>query len=109
MITAFGTLETATKAVAQGVFDYITKPFKKVQLIFTVERAMRWQLMKQDAAKMSALFAIEPYEKAIQSFEEEYIKRLSLRCQGNIVTMSEHAALPPERINTLLQATTKVE
>lgn len=40
VITAFGTLETAVKALQQGAFDYLTKPFDLDQAAAVVNRAL---------------------------------------------------------------------
>jgi len=45
VITAFGSLETAEEAMAKGAFDYITKPFRKEQILLAIDKAMRWQEM----------------------------------------------------------------
>ena len=45
MITAFGSLESAEEAVAKGAFDYISKPFRKDQLLLAIDKAMRWREM----------------------------------------------------------------
>ena len=68
IITAFGSLETAIEALSNDVFDYITKPFKKEQILFTVNKAMRWQRLKREAAAMAALFEPEPYAEAERAF-----------------------------------------
>ena len=45
IVTAFGSLESAEEAVAKGAFDYISKPFRKEQLLLAIDKAMRWQEM----------------------------------------------------------------
>lgn len=40
LMTAFGSIETAIRAVKQGAFDYISKPFKIDAVISTVRRAL---------------------------------------------------------------------
>jgi DNA-binding NtrC family response regulator len=45
MVTAFGSLESAEEAVNKGAFDYISKPFRKEQLLLAVDKAMRWREM----------------------------------------------------------------
>jgi DNA-binding NtrC family response regulator len=45
MVTAFGSLESAEEAVTKGAFDYISKPFRKEQLLLSVDKAMRWREM----------------------------------------------------------------
>ncbi len=41
MITAFGSIETAIKAVKLGAFDYITKPFEFEELILAADKALK--------------------------------------------------------------------
>ena len=43
VITAFGTLEAAEEAVHRGAYDFITKPFRKEQILVAIERALEWQ------------------------------------------------------------------
>ncbi len=51
VITAFGSLETAEEAMAKGAFDYITKPFRKEQLLLAIDKAIRWrELVEQNKA-----------------------------------------------------------
>jgi DNA-binding NtrC family response regulator len=45
MITAFGSLESAEEAMAKGAFDYISKPFRKEQILLAIDKAMRWREM----------------------------------------------------------------
>ena len=98
IMTAFGSMDTALDALNQGVFDYITKPFKKEQIIMTIDRAMRWQKVKTESEKMSAVFDMEPYSKAVQVFKEEYVNRLKHR-YANQSEMIEKSGLPQEDLN----------
>jgi len=40
LMTAFGTIETAVRAIKLGAFDYITKPFEGDELLIAVKRAL---------------------------------------------------------------------
>ena len=40
LMTAFGSIETAIRAVKQGAFDYISKPFNIDELVTIVRRAL---------------------------------------------------------------------
>lgn len=104
MITAFGSLETAIEALSLGVFDYITKPFKKEQIIFTVDRAMRWQQLKRESVRISGLFEQEPFEEARRAFEREYIRRLAERCGGDRAAMVRRSGLSEAAIDQAIQA-----
>jgi DNA-binding NtrC family response regulator len=103
IITAFGSLESAVEALSKGVFDYITKPFKKEQIIFTVDRAMRWQQIKREATRLSHLFELEPYEQAQQAMQREYLRRLASSCQNNVPAMAARSGLSADRIAAFLQ------
>jgi DNA-binding NtrC family response regulator len=49
VITAYGSLESAEEAMAKGAFDYITKPFRKEQILLAIDKAMRWrELVRQN-------------------------------------------------------------
>lgn len=43
IITAYGSLESAQEVVRRGAYDYITKPFRKEQVLITIERALEWR------------------------------------------------------------------
>jgi len=105
IITAFGSLETAIEALSNDVFDYITKPFKKEQILFTVNKAMRWQRLKREAAALAALFELEPYAEAERAFETEYVRRLAERCADDEAMISRRSGLPGERVARCRQGT----
>ena len=51
VITAYGSLESAEEAMAQGAFDFITKPFRKEQILLAIDKAMRWRdMVRQNKA-----------------------------------------------------------
>ena len=51
VITAYGSLESAEEAMAKGAFDYITKPFRKEQILLAIDKAMRWrEMVRQNKA-----------------------------------------------------------
>ena len=39
MMSAYGTVETALKAMKEGAYDYISKPFKKDEVLLTLKKA----------------------------------------------------------------------
>jgi two-component system, NtrC family, response regulator AtoC len=40
ILTAYGTVDTAVKAIKQGVYDFIAKPFDEADLVNTVKKAL---------------------------------------------------------------------
>ncbi len=48
LMTAFGTIETAVKAMKIGAFDYITKPFEGDELLVAVKRALEHAKLKRE-------------------------------------------------------------
>ncbi|MBF0316666.1 MAG: sigma-54-dependent Fis family transcriptional regulator [Nitrospirae bacterium] len=48
IITAYGTFETATEALKKGGFDFITKPFRKEQILYTIDKALKWYVLQKE-------------------------------------------------------------
>jgi DNA-binding NtrC family response regulator len=59
MVTAFGSLESAEEAVRKGAFDYISKPFRKEQLLLAIDKAMRWREMAQQNKELKKALEVE--------------------------------------------------
>jgi DNA-binding NtrC family response regulator len=47
-ITAYGSVESAIETMQKGGFDFITKPFKKEQLLFTIEKAVKFVALQKE-------------------------------------------------------------
>ena len=54
LMTAFGTIETAVKAMKLGAFDYLTKPFEGDELVITVKRAVEHRRLVRENAVLRA-------------------------------------------------------
>jgi len=52
IITAFGTIESAIKAMKMGAYDYITKPFQMDEIILTVRKALENRLLKKEVLRL---------------------------------------------------------
>lgn len=42
IVTAYGTVESASESMQKDGFDFITKPFRKEQILFTIDKALKW-------------------------------------------------------------------
>jgi DNA-binding NtrC family response regulator len=51
-ITAFGSIDTAIRAVKLGAFDYITKPFEIEQLVLVIDKALSEQALRWEVARL---------------------------------------------------------
>jgi DNA-binding NtrC family response regulator len=63
MITAFGSIETAIKAVKLGAYDYITKPFEIEELLLVIDKALSEQALRRKVERLQreveALYGFE--------------------------------------------------
>jgi two-component system, NtrC family, response regulator HydG len=50
LMTAFGTIDTAVRAMRLGAFDYLTKPFEGDELVIAVKRAIDHREMRRENA-----------------------------------------------------------
>jgi DNA-binding NtrC family response regulator len=102
IMTAFGSLDTAREALTEGVFDYITKPFKKEQIIYTLDRAFRCLEIKRKAKKVLDIMDIMPYQKAAEAFQLEYVRRLTVRLGADIAELARVSGLPADMIRRVI-------
>ncbi|MBI3826059.1 MAG: sigma-54-dependent Fis family transcriptional regulator [Candidatus Rokubacteria bacterium] len=59
LLTAFGTIEEAVKAMKDGAYDFITKPFQRAQLLRVIKQALeRRDLIQQNQALRQRLDAL---------------------------------------------------
>jgi two-component system response regulator HydG len=52
VITAFGSIDTAIKAVKLGAYDYITKPFEIEALVLAIEQALAERGLRREVARL---------------------------------------------------------
>ena len=56
LLTAFGTVEEAVKAMKDGAYDFLTKPFRREQLIKLIDKALeRRELIEKNKALQQRL------------------------------------------------------
>jgi len=52
MITGYGEVKIAVKAMKAGIYDYVTKPVDKDDLLFTIERAVEKQTLVEEVERL---------------------------------------------------------
>lgn len=52
IITAFGTVESAIKAMKMGAYDYITKPFQMDELLLTLRKALETRQLRKEVIRL---------------------------------------------------------
>ena len=52
VITAYGSIDSAGEAINKGAYDYITKPFRKEQILIAIDRALEWKNMKKEISEL---------------------------------------------------------
>ncbi len=102
IITAFGSFDTSNNAMEGGAFDYITKPFRKEQIIAAVNRVMKFKTAQKELDEMLEIFKSRPFESAQVEFESQYIKRLFDECGGEIEMVIKLSGLARERVEELI-------
>ena len=65
VVTAFGNLATAVRAVENGAFDYLAKPFDLDQALETVARALKQHALQHAAPTAPPVASVEPPEEMV--------------------------------------------
>lgn len=52
VITAYGTVDAAVEACRKGADDYLTKPFAREQLRFSIQKAVRFKRLEKDNLRL---------------------------------------------------------
>jgi DNA-binding NtrC family response regulator len=95
IMTAYGTIETAVKAMRAGAFDYVTKPFSKEELLINVERAIKaYNLYHQNVRLKEQLETIYEGRKLIGTSASimkihELIQKVSAIDTANVLITGE--------------------
>ncbi len=76
MMSAYGTVETALQAIKNGAYDYISKPFKKDEVLLTLKKAEEREGLKAENLRLRA---------RISDIEKRY-------SFGNVIARSEAMA-----------------
>ena len=52
MLTAFGNIESAVKAIKKGAYDFIPKPFEQNEIIFKIQKALERSLLLKENKRL---------------------------------------------------------
>jgi len=62
MLTAFGNIESAVKAIKSGAYDFIAKPFERDEIIFKIQKALERSLLLKENKRLLKDREDRPYE-----------------------------------------------
>lgn len=103
LITAFGSIDVALSAQNKGAFDYITKPFKKEQILFVIERTMAFQEMRRELKNFTDILDVEFYESAEVRFKKKFVEKLAQKFNHNYEQTAHAAGLTVDEITDILE------
>ncbi len=55
ILTAYGTIETAVKAMRQGAYSYLTKPFDRLELLLQIKNGLEKSRLSREVRRLKAL------------------------------------------------------
>ncbi|MDA8089124.1 MAG: response regulator [Nitrospiraceae bacterium] len=106
IITAYGTLDSTLEAIAEGAYDYLTKPFKIQQIIIVADRAFRRARMLKENRELRQQLR-ETYRdlkllKAVSDSENpcitaDWIEKVDKLKTANVLSLAE-AEILKERL-----------
>ena len=76
MMSAYGTVETALEAMKEGAYDYVSKPFKKDEVLLTLKKAEEREGLKEENLRLKT---------RLDDMEKKY-------SYGNVIARSEAMA-----------------
>ncbi|HJX35284.1 MAG TPA: response regulator, partial [Desulfatiglandales bacterium] len=92
MMSAYGTLDIALESMRIGAYDYISKPFKADEVLFTLKKAEERERLKQENLRL---------QDRLKRIEQKY-------SFGNIVARSEIMASVFDLVNKVTDHKTTV-
>ena len=74
IMTGFGTISSAVEAMKYGAYEYVLKPFKLNELIYTIKRGVEKRVLEKKNIKLKEAISLLQLNEAIDSgIEEEKI------------------------------------
>src|SRR5438477_2715323 len=98
LLTAFGTVEEAVKAMKDGAYDFLTKPFRREQLLKLIDKALeRRQLIERnkvlqqrldDLLRQGAIVGASPAFRRMMMLDQLTTDRKSTRLNSSHMSIS---------------------
>ncbi|NOX33257.1 MAG: sigma-54-dependent Fis family transcriptional regulator [Deltaproteobacteria bacterium] len=85
MITGYGTVENAVKALKKGAWDFITKPVEREALYHTVEKAMEHYALARENKRLQTIIKTLSSDLSVH-FESKAMKQLQEKITAIAVT-----------------------
>ena len=92
MMSAYGSIDSALEAMKIGAYDYVSKPFKPDEILFTLKKAEERERLREENLRL---------ENRLKTIEQKY-------SFGNIVARSESMARVFELVKTVADHKTSV-
>jgi len=103
IMTAFGASTTAREALELGAYDYLTKPFHREQIVFTLTSAVRYHDLRRESEKVGKIFESGTLEQARQAFEKEYFFRAAVKCGWDTAAVASRAGVTQDEAAARLE------
>ena len=91
LMTAYGTVARAVEAMKEGAYDFVTKPFKKIQIIKGVRRAMEKQILLLENRNLRTL--LETSDKRRHIIGNSFVMRQLLETVRQVAASEANVLL----------------
>ncbi len=115
LVTAYGEIPSAVRAMKEGAFDYLTKPFDPDEVLAVIEQALEARRARPpevapapaaSGAESSHLVELsyrEAIDVARDRFSRDYLVELLRACQGNVTRAAQRARVERESFHRLMR------
>jgi DNA-binding NtrC family response regulator len=96
ILTAFGTLDTALKAIKEGAYDYMTKPFKMEEMIIRVNNAYERTQLETKYKGLQKILRDIMTQTILMKEGETYHERIILEWIDKVDQLQQLDIIDPE-------------
>ena len=93
IITGFGSIETAMKAMRRGAYDFLAKPFTSDELLISVEQALERKRLKAIEAKSQELAREKQELERLDKVKSQLMLRLAHEVRAPIAAVQSYINL----------------